>query len=121
MTQIAEWDKKGCYSYRKIKAVTVPILLSMLIEHLIGMTDTAFLGRVNEVALGASALGTVYFLAFFVIGTGFSTGAQIIIARRNGENDFRKIGEICYAGGFFLILFSTKFISFCCIPCCIPC
>ena len=62
----AEFDSKGCYSYKKISAVTIPILLSMLLEHVIGMTDTAFLGRVSEVALGASALGTVYYLAFFV-------------------------------------------------------
>ena len=113
MSQIVELDKKGCYSYRKIASVTIPILLSMLIEHLIGMTDTAFLGRVSEEALGASALGTVYFLAFFVLGAGFGTGAQIIIARRNGENEFRKIGEICYAGGFFLVIFACLLIIFC--------
>ena len=106
MNEIAELDKQGCYSYKKIGTVTIPILLSMLMEQIIGMTDTAFLGRVNEVALGASALGTVYFLAFFVLGTGFSFGAQILIARRNGEKNFRKIGRICYAGGFFLVIFS---------------
>lgn len=103
----AEFDKNGCYSFNKINSVTVPILLSMLMEHIIGMTDTAFLGRVSEVALGASALGTVYFLAFFVLGTGFSFGAQILIARRNGEKNFRKTGHICYAGGFFLLIFSV--------------
>lgn len=110
MKAITEFDEKGCYSFRKISSVTIPILLSMLMEHIIGMTDTAFLGRVNEVALGASALGTVYFLAFFVLGTGFSFGAQILIARRNGEKNFRKTGHICYAGGFFLILFSVILI-----------
>ena len=103
---ITEFDEKGCYSYKKISAVTLPILLSMLMEHIIGMTDTIFLGRVSEIALGASALGTVYFLAFFVLGTGFSFGAQILIARRNGEKNYRKTGQICYAGGFFLALFS---------------
>lgn len=103
---ISEFDDKGCYSYKKISTVTIPILLSMLMEHIIGMTDTIFLGRVSEVALGASALGTVYFLAFFVLGTGFSFGAQILIARRNGEKNYRKTGQICYAGGFFLALFS---------------
>ena len=107
MKAIAEFDKNECYSYKKISAVTIPILLSMLMEQIIGMTDTAFLGRVNEVALGASALGTVYFLAFFVLGTGFSFGAQILIARRNGEKKFRRTGRICYAGGFFLIIFSV--------------
>jgi putative MATE family efflux protein len=75
-------------------------------EHIIGLTDTAFLGRVSEVALGASALGTVYYLAFFVLGAGFGSGAQILIARRNGEKNFRATGKICYAGGFFLIIFS---------------
>ena len=110
MNTAAGFDEKGCYYYKKITAVTLPILLSMLMEHLIGMTDTAFLGRVSEVALGASALGMVYFLAFFVLGTGFSFGAQIIIARRNGEKNFDKIGEICYASGFFLILLSLLLV-----------
>ena len=107
MKNFNEFDKQGCYSLKKIITVTLPILLSMLMEHIIGMTDTAFLGRVSEVALGASALGTVYFLAFFVLGTGFSFGAQILIGRRNGEKNFRKIGHICYAGGFFLLVFSV--------------
>jgi putative MATE family efflux protein len=105
-----EFDNQGCYSLKKIVTVTLPILLSMLMEHIIGMTDTAFLGRVSEVALGASALGTVYFLAFFVLGSGFSFGAQILIARRNGEKNFRNIGEICYAGGFFLFIFSLLLV-----------
>lgn len=117
-----EFDEKGCYSYKKISSVTIPILLSMLMEHIIGMTDTIFLGRVSEVALGASALGSVYFLAFFVLGTGFSFGAQILIARRNGEKNFRKTGQICYAGGFFLILFSLflLFVVKCLSPVLMP-
>lgn len=111
-----EFDKKGCYSYSKISKVAIPILFSMLVEHLIGMTDTAFLGRVSEVALGASALGTVYFLIFFVLGSGFSYGAQILIARRNGEKNYSQIGQICCASGFFLLIMAvilTGFIIFC--------
>ena len=50
------------YSYRKIWMIAYPILISTLIEQLIGMTDTAFLGRVSEVALGASALAGVYYM-----------------------------------------------------------
>ena len=102
----AEFDQHGCYSYKKIIHVTLPIMLSMLMEHIIGLTDTAFLGRVSEVALGAAALGGVYFLAFYVLGTGFSFGAQILIARRNGEKNFNNTGEICYASGFFLVFLS---------------
>ena len=111
MDNCYEFDKQGCYSYRKIAFVTIPILLSMLMEHIIGMTDTAFLGRVSEVALGASALGSVYFLAFFVLGSGFSFGAQILIARRNGEKNFQRAGEICYAGAFFLVIISVLLVA----------
>ena len=75
------------YSYRKIWMIAYPILISTLIEQLIGMTDTAFLGRVSEVALGASALAGVYYMVLFMIGLGFSIGVQIIIGRRNGEGN----------------------------------
>ena len=51
------------YSYRKIWLVALPVLVSVLMEHMIGLTDTAFLGRIGEVELGASALGSVYFHA----------------------------------------------------------
>lgn len=105
-------DSKGCYSFQKITSVTLPILCSMLMEYLIGMTDTAFLGRVSEVALGASAMGSVYFLTFFVLGSGFAAGAQILIGHRNGAQEFDRIGPICYSGGFFLILFSLILMTF---------
>ena len=44
------------YSYRHIWMVAYPILISLIMEQMIGMTDTAFLGRVGEVELGASAI-----------------------------------------------------------------
>ena len=65
------------FTNRQILKIAGPILVSVLMEHLIGMTDTAFLGRVGEVELGASALAGVYYLAIFMLGFGFSTGADI--------------------------------------------
>ena len=37
------------YTNREIWHIAYPILISLLMEQLIGMTDTAFLGRVGEV------------------------------------------------------------------------
>ena len=39
------------FTNRQILKIAGPILVSVLMEHLIGMTDTAFLGRVGEVEL----------------------------------------------------------------------
>lgn len=73
-------------------------------EHLINLTDTAFLGRVGEVELGASAVAGVYYLAMLMLGYGFSTGAQILAGRRNGENQFEEIGPLIIQGILFLLL-----------------
>ena len=79
------------------------MLISLLMENLIGMTDTAFMGRVGEVELGAAALGGVFYLVFFMVAFGFSLGAQILIGRRNGEGKFRDIGALFQQGIFFLL------------------
>ena len=40
--------------------IAYPIILGSLAQTLITLTDTAFLGRVSEVALGASAMAGIY-------------------------------------------------------------
>lgn len=44
------------YTNKQIWSVSYPILLSLLAQNVINVTDTAFLGHVSEVALGASAM-----------------------------------------------------------------
>ena len=76
-------------------------------EHMIGLTDTAYLGRVGEVELGASALAGVYYLVIYMLGFGFSVGAQVLMARRNGEEEYKRIGEVFTQGGLFLFLLAA--------------
>lgn len=83
-------------TYKSIWKMSYPLIISLLIQQLIGITDVIYLGRVSEVALGASALGSTYFFTIFVIAFGFSTGAQIVMARRNGEKSTLK------SGGYFI-------------------
>lgn len=86
-------------------------------EQMIGMTDTAFLGRVGEIELGAAAIAGVYYLAVFMLGFGFGAGAQILIARRNGEGHHKEIGDVFYQGMYFMMglalfaFLSTKAVS----------
>ena len=94
----------GTYSYRNIWKVAYPILISLVMEQMIGLTDTAFLGRVGEVELGASAIAIVYYMVLFMIGFGFSIGAQIIIGRRNGEGRFKDTGKVFWNGLYFVLV-----------------
>lgn len=97
--------------YKSIWTMSYPILISVLMQQLIGITDIIFLGRLGEIELGASALGSTYFFTIFMVAFGFSVGAQIIMARRNGEKNYDKIGQVFYQGCTFLIFSGLIFIA----------
>ena len=66
------------YTYKNILLINFPVMMSILIEQLINITDAIFLGHVGEIELGASALaggeqhysetGKTFFQAAFVPG-----------------------------------------------------
>lgn len=114
---ITQVRMKNVYSYKEIWHIAYPILISLIIQQMIGLTDTAFLGRVGEVELGASAIAGVFYIAVYMLGFGFSVGTQILIARRNGAGRLSEIGQIFYQGVYFQIALSlamfliTKYAS----------
>ena len=95
---------KTSITYRRIWLVAYPIILGSIAQNLINFTDTAFLGRVGEIALGAGALGGLFYLAVIMLGLGFGTGAQIIIARRYGEGKPKEVGPVVDHSLLFLIV-----------------
>lgn len=95
------------YSYKDIWTVSLPIMLGLLTQNVMQITNTIFLGRVGEVEFGAAGLAGIYYIAFFMLGFGFSIGAQIMIGRRNGEQRYDQIGTIVMQGMMFLLVFAA--------------
>ena len=106
--------KYKAYSNRHIWNVSFPIIVAFLAQNVINVTDTAFLGHVGEVELGASVMGGLYYICIFTVFFGFSTGAQIIISRRNGEKNYHAIGPVVIQGMIFLLIlaFAVLVLSF---------
>lgn len=100
-------------SYKSIFKISYPIFLTLLAQNIINVTNTAFLGRVGEVELGASAIGGGFYFAIFMVGLGFSQGAQILIGRRNGEGNYAQIGPIFNNGLIFNVLLSLVVLALC--------
>ncbi len=103
---------KTSYSHAQIWKVAYPILLTLLVQNLIQVIDTAFLGHVGEVELGASAIAGIYYIVLFTLAFGFSTGSQILIGRRNGEKNYDRIGDIVVHGTLFLLLIALCLFVF---------
>lgn len=97
------------YTNKEILKITFPVLVSLLMEQMIGLTDTIYLGHYGDgqTELGASALAGVFYMVIFMLGFGFSVGAQVLIARRNGEGRYREIGPIFMQGTLFLLLLAA--------------
>lgn len=91
------------YTYKQIWLINFPVMMSILMEQLINITDATFLGHVGEIELGASAIAGIYYLAIYMLGFGFSIGLQVMIARKNGEQDYQETGKIFFQGLFFLM------------------
>ena len=92
------------YTYKQIWLINFPVMMSILMEQLINITDAVFLGHVGEIELGASALAGIYYLAIYMLGFGFSIGLQVMIARRNGEQHYKEAGRTFFQGLYFLMV-----------------
>ncbi|MEF9931956.1 MAG: MATE family efflux transporter [Bacteroidales bacterium] len=99
------------YSNKQIWNISYPILLSLLAQNVINVTDTAFLGHVGEVELGAAGMGGLFYISIFTIAFGFSIGSQIVIARRNGEGRFLEVGPVMMQSITFLMVIALLFVG----------
>ena len=99
--------------YADIWRISWPIMLSSLANTVINFTDTAFLGRVGETELAASAIGGVYYFVLVMMGVAIGIGAQIMIARLAGENRPTEIGSIFDHSVVLLLLLAAVMVSIC--------
>lgn len=74
--------------------ISFPIILSSATQNIITSTDTIFLGHYGKTELAAVGLIGIFFLVINMMCYGLSRGAQILIARRFGEQKWHDIGVI---------------------------
>ena len=80
-------------------------------QTIINFTDTAFLGHLGVVALGASMLAGLFYFVFTTVAAGFAVGVQIIIARRFGEKNYGRVGVIFQHGSLFVLVLGCLLLS----------
>lgn len=102
---------KSSVKNKTIWTIAYPIIFGNLAQTLITLTDTAFLGRVSSIALGASMMAGIYYYVFSTLAWGFAMGIQIIVARRLGEGRLERIGVIFEHGLVFVLFLSTALFA----------
>lgn len=102
---------KAKITNREIWSIALPIMLGNMAQTVINFTDTAFLGRLGVIALGASMLAGLFYFVFTTVAAGFAVGIQIIVARRFGEKNYGRIGVIFEHGSLFVLLLGLILFS----------
>lgn len=98
--------------YKNIWKIAYPIILGSVAQNIIALTDTAFLGHLSEVALGAAAIATIFYFSVVMLGWGFGLGVQIIIARRYGEGNYKLVGKTFDHAMYFLLVLAVLLLIF---------
>lgn len=72
--------------YKTILGVAIPLMASSFIQSLVLITDSAFLTRYDTLSFDAAGNAGLLYITVFMALIGISDGAQILMARRIGQN-----------------------------------
>lgn len=83
-------DKKYA---REVWSLALPVVIGMVSQTLLGLVDTAMVGRLGPAALAAAGLGGM--LTWLIIGSlsQLAVGVQAVSSRRFGEKRLEEAGE----------------------------
>lgn len=92
---------------RRLLALAFPIVVTQLGNMLLGVVDTAMLGRVGREALDAAALGNIWAMGTMAIGMGVVLGIDPLVAQAQGAGDGRALGLLLQRGVVLALLISV--------------
>jgi putative MATE family efflux protein len=96
--------------YRTILGVALPLMVSTFIQSIVLITDASFISRYDTYAFDAVGNGGLIYITMYMALLGLGDGAQILIARRIGQNNIHSISKIF--GTAVLLLFLISVILF---------
>lgn len=99
-------NKMGIMPVRKLLInMSVPIMISMLIQALYNVVDSIFVARINENALTAVSLAFPIQNLMIAIAVGTGVGINALLSRNLGSQKFKEANKIA-ENGIFLAFFS---------------
>ena len=107
-----EQNKMGVMPINKlIINMSLPMMISMLVQALYNIVDSVFVGMVNEQSLTAVSLSFPAQNLMIAVATGTGVGVNALISRSLGERNFAKANKIA-ENGIFLALCSAVVFFF---------
>lgn len=106
-----EENKMGVMPVNKlIISMSLPIMISMLVQALYNIVDSVFVARINENALTAVSMAFPIQNLMIAVGVGTAVGVNALLARSLGEKDYDKVNRIAENAVFLVVLSYLVFL-----------
>lgn len=103
--QVVKENKMGVMPVNKLLlSMSVPMMLSMLVQALYNIVDSVFVARVSENALTAVSLAFPLQTLMIALGGGMCVGVNALLSRALGEKDYNRVNESAMNGIFLSFL-----------------
>lgn len=93
-----------------IVSMSLPIMISMLVQALYNIIDSIFVAMINENALTAVSMAFPIQNLMIAVGVGTAVGVNALLARSLGEKDFDKVNKIAENAVFLIFLSYLVFL-----------
>ena len=108
-----EQNKMGVMPINKlIINMSLPMMISMLVQALYNIVDSVFVGMVNEQSLTAVSLSFPAQNLMIAVATGTGVGVNALISRSLGERNFEKANRLSENGVFLALCSAVVFFFF---------
>jgi len=89
--------------FREVIPLALPVMLTQLSTSLMGVVDSAMVGRIGPTELAAVGFGGIWLWTLFSIFFGTASGIQTFVSQADGAGDARSCGSWIWQGLYALI------------------
>ena len=90
-------------SLKEVSQLAYPVILTQLSGALMGVVDSAMVGRLGATELAGVGFGGIWIWTIFCFFIGMATGVQTFVAQDEGAGDNHLCGPWTWQGLFFLV------------------
>lgn len=105
MTEQIKENKMGTMPVGKLLLqMSIPMVISMLVQSIYNIVDSIFVARISEDALTAVSLAFPVQNIIIAFGVGIGVGSAALLSRFLGENNKDKVGSVAIHGVFLAFI-----------------
>lgn len=108
---VQQENKMGIMPVNKLLfSMSVPMMISMLVQALYNVVDSIFVAQISENALTAVSLANPVQMLMIAIGAGTGVGVNALLSRSLGEKNHEKASEVAKNGIFLSFMSYLVFL-----------